>query len=346
MSGGSHLSSADARAAFIADFAGLPPRYEVVRPVGAGAFGQLVAAKDHQQGDKIVAIKKVEGGGGSLGTDRQDTKKLLREMRLLQHFKHENIMTLHDIMTPPTPMASGSCAMGAPHASSSADGHGNGSTSGSASSTGTSGAWRKTFFLVQDLMDTDLHRVIQSAARGQQHLTDSHTRCFVYQVLRGLYACHSAQVLHRDLKPSNLLVNKDCTLRIGDFGLARGAAPALEKTNQLTEYVVTRWYRAPELLCGNESYGEPIDLWSVGCILAEMLGKKASQLVSILRRLRRPAPAIPSLLALLAHPGVAGSKSRSTAALPRAGCPLAVAPHLYDRADAARRGAAHVHPQR
>ena len=234
----------------------LPARYEVLRPVGSGAFGTLVAAKDHTT-SKTVAIKKVEGGGGSLGTDRQDTKKLLREMRLLQHFKHENIMTLHDILTNPASSPSSSAAA---EASSSAEGAGT--------------AWRKTFYLVQDLMDTDLHRVIQSAARGQQQLSEQHVRCFVYQVLRGLFACHSAQVLHRDLKPSNLLVNKDCTLRIGDFGLARGAGPSADTTQSLTEYVVTRWYRAPELLCGNESYGPPIDLWSVGCILAEMLGQK------------------------------------------------------------------------
>ena len=255
-------------AAFIAEFTGLHARYEVLRPVGAGAFGQLVAAKDHQQCGKIVAIKRVEGGSGNLGTQRQDTKKLLREMRLLQHFKHENIMTLHDILTPPL---TGSGNATDAFLSSSED---KGSPSGCASPAGSTRAWRKTFFLVQDLMDTDLHRVIQSAARGQQHLTDSHARCFVYQVLRGMYACHSAQVLHRDLKPSNLFVNKDCTLRIGDFGLARGASPRDEHTNQLTEYVVTRWYRAPELLCGNESYGEPIDLWSIGCILAEILGQK------------------------------------------------------------------------
>ena len=245
-------SSSSASGVQLADFQ-LPARYEVTRAVGRGAFGTLVAARDHTMG-KTVAVKKVEGGGGSLGTNRQDTKKLLREMRLLQHFKHENIMTLHDILTPPSPSPSSSAADAA---------------------SGTTSAWRKTFYLVQDLMDTDLHRVIQSAARGQQELTDNHIRCFVYQTLRGLYACHSAQVLHRDLKPSNFLVNRDCTLRIGDFGLARGASPQGNAAEQaLTEYVVTRWYRAPELLCGNEGYGPPIDLWSVGCILAEMLGRE------------------------------------------------------------------------
>ena len=78
-------------------------------------------------------------------------------------------------------------------------------------------------------------------------------------------------MLHRDLKPSNLLVNKDCELRIADFGLARGVDVNPSHGAQLTEYVVTRWYRAPELLTGNETYGPGIDMWSVGCILAEML---------------------------------------------------------------------------
>ena len=135
------------------------------------------------------------------------------------------------------------------------------------------GSWRQTYYLVQDLMDTDLHRVIQSAAKGNRRSPTTTSAAFATRCC-GMYACHSAQVLHRDLKPSNLLVNKDCTLRIGDFGLARGVDEAHTESNALTEYVVTRWYRAPELLCGNESYGPPIDLWSVGCILAEMLGRQ------------------------------------------------------------------------
>jgi serine/threonine protein kinase len=81
------------------------------------------------------------------------------------------------------------------------------------------------------------------------------------------------QVLHRDLKPNNLLVNKNCDLKICDFGLARGVDDS--RTQQLTEYVVTRWYRAPELLVENTTYDQGIDIWSVGCILAECLGRKA-----------------------------------------------------------------------
>ncbi len=91
-------------------------------------------------------------------------------------------------------------------------------------------------------------------------------------MLRGLKFLHSANVLHRDLKPSNLLVNANCDLTICDFGLARGVDGEFEE--ELTEYVVTRWYRAPELLCDSCYYGKTVDLWSVGCIFAEMLGRK------------------------------------------------------------------------
>jgi len=88
---------------------------------------------------------------------------------------------------------------------------------------------------------------------------------------------HSANVLHRDLKPSNILLNSDCSLRVADFGLARSIA-ALEKMEDeeqvLTEYVATRWYRAPEILLASTKYTKGVDMWSVGCILGELLGGK------------------------------------------------------------------------
>lgn len=94
---------------------------------------------------------------------------------------------------------------------------------------------------------------------------------FVLQLLRGLKYLHSANILHRDLKPGNLLVNANCDLKICDFGLARTS----EGNGQfMTEYVVTRWYRAPELLLCCDNYGTSIDVWSVGCIFAEILGRK------------------------------------------------------------------------
>lgn len=120
-------------------------------------------------------------------------------------------------------------------------------------------------------MESDLHQIIHSA----QTLTPEHTRYFLYQLLRGLKYVHSANVIHRDLKPSNLLVNENCELKIGDFGMARGLSSHPEDCHSfMTEYVATRWYRAPELLLSLNHYSLAIDLWSVGCIFAEMLGRK------------------------------------------------------------------------
>lgn len=93
---------------------------------------------------------------------------------------------------------------------------------------------------------------------------------FLYQLLRGLKYVHSANVLHRDLKPSNLLLDANCDLKIADFGLARTTS----ETDFMTEYVVTRWYRAPELLLNCSEYTAAIDIWSVGCILAEIMTRQ------------------------------------------------------------------------
>lgn len=125
-----------------------------------------------------------------------------------------------------------------------------------------------TLYIVMQLYECDLERIISSP----QKLTEQHAQYFVYQVLRGLKYIHSAKVLHRDLKPSNLLVNSNCDLAICDFGLARGISESGD--TKLTEYVVTRWYRAPELLCESEIYGSPVDVWAVGCIFAEILGRR------------------------------------------------------------------------
>lgn len=106
-----------------------------------------------------------------------------------------------------------------------------------------------------------------------------HIQLFMFQILKGLTFIHSANVIHRDLKPGNLLLviivlcqNKNCLLKICDFGLARGFQFEEEEK---TEYVVTRWYRAPEVILNASQYTKAIDMWSVGCIAAELLGKTA-----------------------------------------------------------------------
>ncbi|CAF1544677.1 unnamed protein product [Adineta steineri] len=125
----------------------------------------------------------------------------------------------------------------------------------------------KDIYIVQCLMECDLYKLLR-----HQRLTDEHICYFLYQILRGLKYIHSANVLHRDLKPSNLLLNTNCDLKICDFGLARIADPNTDHSGLLTEYVATRWYRAPEIMLNARGYYKPIDIWSVGCILAEMIG--------------------------------------------------------------------------
>jgi mitogen-activated protein kinase 7 len=102
-----------------------------------------------------------------------------------------------------------------------------------------------------ELMECDLAAIIRSG----QPLTDAHFQSFIYQILCGLKYIHSANVLHRDLKPGNLLVNADCELKICDFGLARGfSVDPEENAGYMTEYVATRWYRAPEIMLSFQSY--------------------------------------------------------------------------------------------
>lgn len=210
-------------------------RYSMIRVVGSGAYGVVISSKDEKT-DENVAIKMVP----KAFNDEIDAKRILREIKLLRHLKHENIISIVDMM-PPT----------ARHLEDFHD-----------------------VYIVADLMETDLHRIIYS----KQKLSIDHAQYFIYQVLRGLKYIHSADVIHRDLKPSNLLVNSNCDLKICDFGLARGINEAgvdgKTGTMLLTEYVVTRWYRAPEIMLACHEYSKPIDIWSVGCIFGELIQRK------------------------------------------------------------------------
>jgi mitogen-activated protein kinase 1/3 len=110
-------------------------------------------------------------------------------------------------------------------------------------------------------METDMHRVIRT-----QDLSDDHAQYFIYQTLRALKALHSADVIHRDLKPSNLLLNANCDLKVCDFGLARSvktAEPSGTETGFMTEYVATRWYRAPEIMLTFKQYTKVSVSWGV-----------------------------------------------------------------------------------
>ena len=127
--------------------------------------------------------------------------------------------------------------------------------------------------LVFEYMDNDLKKYMDSLTVGNnpQGLELHLVKYFQWQLLEGLAFCHANKILHRDLKPQNLLINKKGQLKLGDFGLARAFGIPV---NTFSSEVVTLWYRAPDVLMGSRTYTTSIDIWSCGCILAEMITGK------------------------------------------------------------------------
>uniref|UniRef100_A0A672JF00 mitogen-activated protein kinase n=1 Tax=Salarias fasciatus TaxID=181472 RepID=A0A672JF00_SALFA len=201
----------------------VPERYQNLAPVGSGAYGSVCSAFDVKTGLK-VAVKKLSRPFQSI----VHAKRTYRELRLLKHMKHENVIGLLDVFTPATSLMEFT-----------------------------------DVYLVTHLMGADLNNIVKC-----QKLTDDHVQFLIYQILRGLKYIHSADIIHRDLKPSNLAVNEDCELKILDFGLAR------HTDDEMTGYVATRWYRAPEIMLNWMHYNMTVDIWSVGCIMAELLTGK------------------------------------------------------------------------
>uniref|UniRef100_A0A915EAF0 Mitogen-activated protein kinase n=1 Tax=Ditylenchus dipsaci TaxID=166011 RepID=A0A915EAF0_9BILA len=161
-------------------------------------------------------------------------KRTLREIRILRELRHDNIVSVIDMFS-------------------------------------AEGFQDRDIYLVMDLMETDLHQIIHST----QKLTEQHNQYFLYQILRGLKFIHSVGIVHRDIKPSNLLVNGNCLLKIADFGMARSIEQCIrEEGSIMTQYVSTRWYRAPELLFSLLDYDTKVDMWSAGCIFAEMIMRR------------------------------------------------------------------------
>ncbi|KAF0976015.1 hypothetical protein FDP41_004691 [Naegleria fowleri] len=233
----------------------VPDRYQDLNVIGKGSYGIVCSALDTQTNTK-VAIKKVI----RCFDHHIFAVRLLREVKILGFLKHPNVIDLKHVQLP------------FPDKDTYTE-----------------------LYMYTDLMDTDLKTIIQSP----QELTNDHIQFFMYQILKAVNYIHSGNVIHRDLKPSNILINSDCNIKICDLGLARGYNDGTNPLNgnngssqssdsmlkgvfkgqqkakpKLTEYVVTRWYRAPELLLQSLTYGKEVDLWSVGCIFAELLGRE------------------------------------------------------------------------
>uniref|UniRef100_UPI00398F3EB5 mitogen-activated protein kinase 12-like n=1 Tax=Pristiophorus japonicus TaxID=55135 RepID=UPI00398F3EB5 len=220
-------------------------RYVNLSPIGSGAYGTVCSATDRRAGAK-VAIKKLHRPFQS----ELYAKRAYRELKLLKHMKHENVIGLIDVFTPAVTL----------------DGF-------------------HEFYLVMPFMDADLNKVMGK-------LNEDRIQYLLYQVLKGLKYIHSTGIIHRDLKPGNLAINKDCGLKIIDFGLAR------QTDSEMTGYVVTRWYRAPEVILNWMHYTQTVDIWSVGCIFAEMINGKTlfkgkdylDQLAQIMKVTGTPGP--------------------------------------------------------
>ncbi|EZG64224.1 mitogen-activated protein kinase [Gregarina niphandrodes] len=215
----------------------LPARYEKRQAIGTGSYGTVAEAYDTAT-KKIVAIKKIP----RVFEDLVDCKRVLREVAILNRLKHENVVKVVDVIIP--------------NDLNKFD----------------------EIYIVLEIADSDLKKLVRTPV----YLSELHVRTLLYNLLVGLKFTHSAGIYHRDLKPANCLVNQDCSVKICDFGLARtvdtplsydrgGKRPAANLKEQLTMHVVTRWYRAPELILLQEHYTEAIDIWSVGCIFAELL---------------------------------------------------------------------------
>ncbi|KAI9531265.1 hypothetical protein NQZ68_000763 [Dissostichus eleginoides] len=198
----------------------VPDKYTSLRSIGSGAYGTVCSALDQKTKEK-VAIKKLYRPFQSL----IHAQRAYRELRLLRHIQHENVICLLNVFTPDsTPEKF------------------------------------QTFYMVMPLVAQDLGHIMK-----KRRLTDRIITYLFYQLLRGLKYIHSAGIVHRDLKPGNLAVNENCELKILDFGLARQAE------SEMTGYVVTRWYRAPEVIFNWMHYSQTVDVWSAACILAEMI---------------------------------------------------------------------------
>ncbi|XP_028327017.1 cyclin-dependent kinase 9-like isoform X2 [Gouania willdenowi] len=205
-------------------------KYEKMAKIGHGTFGEVFKAK-HKLTGKIVALKKCLVQDANEGFPIT----LLREIKLLKLLKHNNIINLIDICTTEATQFN---------------------------------SYKSNVHLVFDFCEHDLAGLLKNP---NVKFTLGEIKKIMQMLLNGLYYIHRNQMLHRDMKPANVLITREGVLKIADFSLARDFSPAvIPQGNCYTNNVVTLWYRPPELLLGERDYGPSIDLWGVGCIMAEL----------------------------------------------------------------------------
>jgi serine/threonine protein kinase len=203
-------------------------KYKFSKKLGEGAYG-IVSAYNDRNGKK-VAIKVIKDLDNAC-----DSIRILREIKILKFctkYSHPNILSLIDVNVD---------------------------------------NYKKNFrtiSIITERGDTDLHELIYRYRKNNVQLGEEHYKFILFQMLSGVKHLHSANIIHRDLKPSNIIINKDSTIKIIDFGLARSY------NSTMTEYVVTRWYRAPEVVLSPKKYQHKMDIWAIGCIMVELIIKE------------------------------------------------------------------------
>jgi mitogen-activated protein kinase 1/3 len=230
---------------------GVGPDYEIIRVLGKGSASTVCEAK-HISSGEIVAIKQIKG----IFADAITCKRILREISILRCLNHPNIIKLKSIIRPKNLDSF------------------------------------TELYIVTEFAPSDLRKMLKSAISLQM----DHIQLIIYNFLCGLNYIQSANLLHRDLKPENIFLYDNCEIKIGDFGLSRidptsritrfdctnfNTADNFSRSNgyiihpekrELSPHVVTRWYRAPEIILLNRNYDKSIDVWSAGCMIAELCG--------------------------------------------------------------------------
>ncbi|GMM48421.1 cyclin-dependent serine/threonine protein kinase [Pichia kluyveri] len=210
-------------------------KYDVLGYIAAGTYGKVYKAvgKQHANLNQLYAIKKFK-------SDSKDNQVLhytgisqsaIREMSLCKEINHQNISTLKEIILE-----------------------------------------NKSIYMVFEFAEYDLLQIIHYHSHPEiKPINKSSLKSIMFQILQGLTFLHENWILHRDLKPANIMVTQNGVIKIGDLGLARRFNNQLQTLYTGDKVVVTIWYRAPELLLGARHYTPAVDLWAVGCILAELL---------------------------------------------------------------------------
>ena len=204
--------------------------FKLIEKISEGTFGVVYKANDIKN-NEMVAMKRLK-----IENENENMKYILREIKILDNSKHENIVNLREVVM-----------------NSNMD----------------------KIYLVMDFIENDLRTTINKMNENKQEFCQEEVKYLIFQLLKAMEYLHENEIIHRDLKPSNLLLTENLTLKVADFGLARECSEArkyeLSITQPLTSIVVTLWYRAPELLLGIKNYTNSIDIWSIGCIFGELI---------------------------------------------------------------------------